>query len=400
MMKRVASITYRFVLECNVGILFLSLFYINKKEFPPIFFLLLTCMGGMILLASLLVKIREKGKWVYFVTIFPLLLYIYHQAEHSLFFGLIIGLFIFWRGISLYDDGSLQSEAVILLLSFMVGLIAIIYSALSHYPFQDALIYLLISQIILALLGSFYGKWSSIQTDKTKFAFYFMKILAGISIIGIGLTFLLKYIQLAFFSILHVIVLLFSNLIANPLLSGLEFIMGLFGQEEYVPKAFESDMENEAGKYQDRSFSMDYLLLILIVVVVGIIGYLIYKKRLKQQAIESNSMPRVEVFDTFFSTNSMVGLRKRGRPPEEYIRREIYNLEKYARRLKLGRLSSESLEEWWNRIGVEGGDEIIGLYEKVRYGDVQSSTQEQSYIKAEIHQLKQQLKEIHKKGKH
>ena len=400
MMKRVASITYRFVLECNVGILFLSLFYINKKEFPPIFFLLLTCMGGMILLASLLVKIREKGKWVYFVTIFPLLLYIYHQAEHSLFFGLIIGLFIFWRGISLYDDGSLQSEAVILLLSFMVGLIAIIYSALSHYPFQDALIYLLISQIILALLGSFYGKWSSIQTDKTKFAFYFMKILAGISIIGIGLTFLLKYIQLAFFSILHVIVLLFSNLIANPLLSGLEFIMGLFGQEKYVPKAFESDMENEAGKYQDRSFSMDFLLLILIVVVVGIIGYLIYKKRLKQQAIESNSMPRVEVFDAFFSTNSMVGLRKRGRPPEEYIRREIYNLEKYARRLKLGRLSSESLEEWWNRIGVEGGDEIIGLYEKVRYGDVQSSTQEQSYIKAEIHQLKQQLKEIHKKGKH
>ncbi|WML56971.1 hypothetical protein [Neobacillus sp. PS2-9] len=400
MMKRVASITYRFVLECNVGILFLSLFYINKKEFPPILFLLLTCMGGMIFLASLLVKIREKGKWVYIVTIFPLLLYIYYQDEHSLFFGLIIGLFIFWRGISLYDDGSLQSEAVILLLSFMVGLIAIIYSALSHYPFQDALIYLLISQIILALLGSFYGKWFSIQTDKTKFAFYFMKILAGFFIIGIGLTFLLKYVQLAFFSILHVIVMLFSNLIANPLLSGLEFIMGLFGQEEYVPKPFESDMENEAGKYQERSFSMDYLLLILIVVVVGIIGYLIYKKRLKQQAIESNSTPRIEVFDAFFSTNSMVGLRKRGKPPEEYIRREIYNLEKYAHKLKLGRISSESLEEWWNRIGLVGGDEIIDLYEKVRYGHVQSSTREQSYIKAEIHQLKQQLIEIHKKGKH
>jgi hypothetical protein len=400
MMKRVASISYRFVLECNVVILFLSLFYINKKELPPISFLLLTCIGGMIFLASLLVKIREKGKWVYIVTIFPLLLYIYHQAEHSLFFGLIIGLLIFWRGVSLYDNGSLQSEAIILLLSFMVGLIAIIYSALSHYPFQDALIYLLISQIILALLGSFYGKWYSIQTDKTKFAFYFMKILAGFFIIGIGLTFLLKYVQLAFFSILHVIVMLLSNLIANPLLSGLEFIMGLFGQEEYVPKPFESDMENEAGNYQDRSFSMDYLLLILIVVVVGIIGYLIYKKRLKQQAIEGNSTPRVEVFDAFFSTNSMVGLRKRGRPPEEYIRREIYNLEKYAHKLKLGRLSSESLEEWWNRIGLEGGDEIIGIYEKVRYGQVQSSTQEQSYIKAEIHQLKQQLNEIHKKGKH
>ncbi|WP_413301633.1 hypothetical protein AA0X95_22080 [Bacillus sp. 1P10SD] len=400
MMKRVASITYRFVLECNVGILLLFLFYINKKEFPPISFLVLTCMGGMIFLASLLVRIREKGKWVYIVTIFPLLLYIYHQAEHSLFFGLIIGLFIFWRGISLYDDVTLQSEAVILLLSFMVGLIAIIYSALSHYPFQDAVIYLLISQIILALLGSFYGKWYSIQTDKTKFAVYFMKILAGFSIIGIVLTFLLKYVQLAFFSILHVIVMLFSILIAKPLLSGLEYIISLFGHEEYVPKPFESDMEYEAGKYKDQAFSIDFLLLILVVVVVGIIGYLIYKKRLKQQAIESNSTPRIEIFDAFFSTNSMVGLRKRGRPPEEYIRREIYNLEKYAHKLKLGRLSSESLEEWWNRIGLVGVDEIIGIYEKVRYGDVQSSYQEQSYIKAEIHQLKQQLKEIHKKEKH
>jgi hypothetical protein len=400
MMKRVASITYRFLLENILGILFLFLFYINKKELPPIPFLLLTCIGGMIVLSSLLVKLREKGKWVYIVTIFPFLLFIYHEAGFSIFIGLIIGLLIFWRGISLYDDVFLKTEAVVLLLSFMVGLIAIVYSAMSHYPFQDIVSYLLISQIILVLVGSFYSKWYLIQADKSKFAIYFMKILAGFSIIGIGLTFLLKYVQLAFFSILHVIVMLLSNLIANPLLSGLEFIMGLFGQEEYVPKPFESDMENEAGKYQDRSFSMDYLLLILIVVVVGIIGYLIYKKRLKQQAIESNSTPRIEVFDAFFSTNSMVGLRKRGRPPEEYIRREIYNLEKYAHKLHLGRLSSESLEEWWNRIGLEGGDEIIGIYEKVRYGDVQSSTQEQTYMKAEIHQLKQQLKEIHKKGKH
>lgn len=402
MMKRVASITYRFVLECNVGFLFVFLFFINKKELPPITLLFLTSVSGMVLFSLLLVKLREKGKWIYIATIFPVLLFIYHQVEHSLFLGLIIGLFIFWRGITLYEDVFLGSETVVLLLSFMVGLVAIIYSAVSRYPFQDVVVYLLISQLILVVLGSFYSKWYSIQTDKSKFALYFLRIFATFSILGIVLTLSLKYIQLAFLGILHVMVMLFSNLIAKPLLLAIEFFISLFGHKEHIPELLSSDMELEAGKYKDQSygFTEEILYFLLFVGVVLFIAYLIYKRRLKLQAIESHSNPRVEVYETLFNTNLSRRLKRRGRPPEEFIRKEIYNLEKYAHKIQLGRLSSESLEEWWKRIGLVGGDEIMTTYEKVRYGEIQSSVKDQTFFKTEIQQLKQQMKDIHNKLKH
>ncbi|WHY87900.1 hypothetical protein QNH39_08720 [Neobacillus novalis] len=393
-MNRVAAVTYQFILELILGMLFLFLIYINKNEFPPILLLTVLCISSIILFSFLLAKFRNNGKWLYFVTILPLILLIGFQTGLPLYGGLGLGFLIYWRGISLFDDVSERSEAILLLLSFIIGLVAIIYSAMSKYPFQSEMILLLITQLVIVLLGGFLRKWNSIQTDKAKFAVYFLKVIAAVLAIGVIPAFLLKYIQMILFAILHFFVILLST-VSAPLFGFLEYLLRLNGNEgrkttinadtglpdEYQPPAYE---KTETTLY-----------ILLIVAAVAFIIFL-YKKKFTKQDFSVVNSAVVSVSEGAYGSTQSNLFRRRMKPPEDIIRREIFELEKYASKLKLGRLPFETLEEWWQRIGLSGSSESIAIYEKVRYGEGRSSIEEQTIMKTEIHQFKQQLKEIYK----
>ena len=398
MMNRVAAVIYHFTLEIILGFLSLFLFYINKKQLPPILLLGALCSGSIILISLLLVKFRNKGKGLYFITVFPLLLVIWQQSDLPLFMGIGLGLIIFWRGISLFDDVSDHSESLLLLLSFLIGLIAIIYSAMSGYPYQSEMIYLLIAQLVIVLIGGYFRKWNLIKKDKSKFALYFFNIMAVITAIGAMITILLKYIQFIFFTILQFIVFLFTS-VAEPLFSILQYLFSLVGNDGRKANLIRGrGLLDVADKYQVPSYekteSILYILLILGAVIF--IFYLFYKKKLKPQTLTIDSSSVITVSEGMFRAGQSTLSRWRIKPPEDIIRREIFELEKYAQKLKLGRLPFETLEEWWKRVGLLGSNDSIAIYEKVRYGDGTSLYEEQILIKREIRQLKQQLKNIRK----
>ncbi|WML38909.1 hypothetical protein RCG19_17170 [Neobacillus sp. OS1-2] len=398
MLNRVAVITYYFLLELISGILFLFLFFINKRELPPLHVLAGLCVGSIIIFSLLLVRYHNRGKWLYFVTVFPTLLVICNHANISLFSGACLGLFVFWRGISLLDDFSLHSETLLLLLSFFFGLVAIIYAAMSHYPYQSEIIYLLIGQLVIVLIGEFVRKWYLVKKDQSKFVFYFLLIIAVITLISISFTTLLKYFQLLFFGILQTILLLLAS-IAKPLFAILEFLVSLAGNESKPTKMIESsDLQDKSDNYQALSYDTaeNILYFILILAAVTFIIYLFYKKKLKPRPVSIDSSFVISVSEGVFGAVHTTLYHRRIKPPEDKIRREIFELEKYAKRLNLGRLSFETLEEWWLRVGLSGSLESLKIYEKVRYGGVPSSLEEQTKMKTEIRCLKQQLKEIKK----
>jgi len=405
MMNRVAAVIYHFILELILGILFLFLFFINKKQLPPIFLLGTLCIGSLILFLLLLVKFHNKGKWLYFITVFPLFLGIWHQADWSLFIGIGLGVIVFWRGISLFDDSSDHSETLLLLFSFLIGLIAIVYSAMSNYPYQSEMIYLLIIQLVIVLMGGFFRKWNAINKDKSKFALYFIKINAVIIVIGATLAILLKYIQFILFGILQFFVLLFTS-VAEPLFSFLQYLLSLAGNEGRKKANLKggSDLRDGADNYQAPSYEMtkEILYILLILGVLAFIIYLFYKKKLKSKTFAIDSSAIVSVSEGLFEAGESTLSRWRMKPPEDVIRKEIFEVEKYAHKLKLGRLPFETLEEWWKRVGLLGTNESIAIYEKVRYGGGTSSYEEQTQMKTEIRRLKQQLKEIksNQKEKH
>jgi len=305
----------------------------------------------------------------------------------------------------LFDDSSDHSETLLLLFSFLIGLIAIVYSAMSNYPYQSEMIYLLIIQLVIVLMGGFFRKWNAINKDKSKFALYFIKINAVIIVIGATLAILLKYIQFILFGILQFFVLLFTS-VAEPLFSFLQYLLSLAGNEGRKKANLKggSDLRDGADNYQAPSYEMtkEILYILLILGVLAFIIYLFYKKKLKSKTFAIDSSAIVSVSEGLFEAGESTLSRWRMKPPEDVIRKEIFEVEKYAHKLKLGRLPFETLEEWWKRVGLLGTNESIAIYEKVRYGGGTSSYEEQTQMKTEIRRLKQQLKEIksNQKEKH
>jgi len=395
MMNRLVAVTYHFLLEVILGLLFLFFFYIERKELPPILIVLGLCLGGLIPFIILLEKFTNKGIWLYFVIVFPLLLVMGTTAHFSIYIVSLLGFFIFWRGISLYGDFTGHSETLFLFLSFLLGIIVIIYSTMIHYPYQSVIIFLLILQIVMVLAGSFLHKWKSITEDKLRFALYYIKIIGAVSLIGTVITFFIGPIQLLFFGLFKTFVMLFANLV-TPILKIIVFILSLFGKGERVPQLHGSDMRIGAGKYKEGSFIMspNLLYLLLLLIAVAFIIYYIYKKRLFQQTTvhDHSSIVEISTGSQLQGRNSI--FKKRVKPPEDHIRREIFHLEKYAHKLNVGRLPFETLDEWWQRVGLNQLGQINKIYEKVRYGLILSTIEEQVQVKAEIHQLKKQIKEI------
>jgi hypothetical protein len=55
------------------------------------------------------------------------------------------------------------------------------------------------------------------------------------------------------------------------------------------------------------------------------------------------------------------------------------------------------LEEWFGRIGLEGNEEVINLYGKVRYGDWNSTNDELQFVKLTVRELRNKLIAFKKK---
>jgi hypothetical protein len=62
--------------------------------------------------------------------------------------------------------------------------------------------------------------------------------------------------------------------------------------------------------------------------------------------------------------------------------------------LGLERLPYETLDEWWKRIGLKDTLVIHQIYAKVRYGMVDSTLEEQVYVKEVTFNIKQRMKEL------
>ncbi|MFP5111084.1 hypothetical protein ACSU64_01675 [Bacillaceae bacterium C204] len=144
---------------------------------------------------------------------------------------------------------------------------------------------------------------------------YLIKILASLFIIGISVTFLIRSIQLLFFSILKLFVWVFSG-IAGPILNLLHLLLSRISSKGSKSILEGSDDLKEAGNYQEQS------------------------------------------------------------------------------KINLGRFPFETLREWWLRVGITDSEEIIEIFNKVRYGGFTFSKEETTRISRKIRQIRQKLKDL------
>jgi hypothetical protein len=395
--KRLTAIIYHFLLEFTLGLQLLFFYYIESKEPPPILALFGLCFGALILLVLLLEKFAQKGKWLYLIIVLPLLLAAGVIAHFSFYIVLLIGLFIFWRGLSLYSDYTGHSDTLFLLLTFMFGIFAIIYSAMLHYPYQHLIVILLIFQIVLVLSGIFFSKWSAITDGKSRFIVYFLEVIGGAAILGTAITLILKYIQTIFFGIINFIALIFSMLTV-PVMNIWILMIRLFGGKERKRELFKRVLPKSDKDFSSVSFTLNFVYLFIIAACIGILIYYIRKKRVNF-LLTNDYFSTAEFHNGGQRPERGLFFRNRVKPPEDPIRREIFQLEKYAYKLHLGRLPFETLDEWWRRMGLKNTQAIHQIYDKIRYGMARSSQEEQVQVKEVTLKIKQEIKEIAKSRK-
>jgi hypothetical protein len=141
-----------------------------------------------------------------------------------------------------------------------------------------------------------------------------------------------------------------------------------------------------------------WLWIILIIILAWIIYYF-YKKRIPFLQNDEKLATMTEVTGADFKENGGKLFKRRAKPPEDAIRREIFHLEKFAGKLKLGRNPAETLDEWWLREGFAQTEEIKKIYNHVRYGEIPANPEEIANVKAFITRCIQQLKETAKQNK-
>lgn len=396
MMKRAIAVWYYVILEVNVGMIMLFFWFIGKNEQLPIFPIFSSGLAAIVLYTLLLNRFANNGKWLYLFTILPATIITGQLAGIPFFISIVLSLYIFWRGSAISEDPTRSSETWMLFWSIIIGLIAIIVSGASHYPYQPYLIVFLIGQLLLVLTGSYFMKWTSLSMDRTRFAGYFLKIIAGLSAVAALLAFLLKYFEIVFFGIMKLLALVFS-VVSGPILTYSQYILSLNTSGDDQPALKESEMVWDELNYQPKSFeSTAQIVYVVLFLGVLVLIFLVLKKKLRPVQIAGKTTPGFEILEVGVNRGGSIFRRKKTKQPENAIRKEIFHFEKLAHKLKLGRYPNESLDEWLQRMDLAAPDDLIRIYEKVRYGEMNASPAEEDLIKSEIFKLKEQLKKIHK----
>jgi hypothetical protein len=391
--RQLLSATYHFSLELLFGLIILYFFYTNKVGMPPAFLLLSLSLGSLIFFSLLLIKYNENGKWLYFITVGPLLFILGSQFEVSKYVLVFIIVLVFWRGILLNRETEGYSATTILLITLPVGIISLIFASSRNTPFINHIVIILLVQGFLVLLGEFLRKWGSIHEDKSSHALFFGKLLGAICLIGISVALLMKPLQFIFFKVLKTFVLVFAY-IMTPLLSGIQ-ILQITGCERKSSEAELSGQEELPPQFNERSYIPieDIMYVVLVLLVIVFLVYLFIKKKINLIPPINKFSDAIDISTGKHSAKHKSILPRRIKPPGDIIRREVFELERFAYKYNCGRQPYETVEEWMRRIGFTDVEQIIKTYEKLRYGHQSYSLEEKTSFLLEISRLKQHIKE-------
>ncbi|WP_079508240.1 hypothetical protein [Mesobacillus jeotgali] len=398
---RVLHVFFRFYIEWTfISLIFVIFHLLSSQQFP-----LTASMGisaaGSIVFAISLNKKPHLGKPLFFLIIFPLIVFIGNVSGLELFYGTIMALFIFWRILKFHEDTTSHSESLWLAVTFLIG---VFISPLAYFYGGKYLIQigcLLIFQLLFILWGQFLLKWLDFETaSKRRFVISYSKLFGWTLVLVAVFTVGRDLLKELFFLVLQTIGWVLS-LMLYPFFSWItsrsiqERAAEVFSHQN--PNA-EYDSSIESAK---PVFNPEFWGPILFAIITGITFYLIFKKSslFKKEQISGNVQPG---FITSAQLNDPAHgnqlLNRRSVAPVNQIRKEIFLLEKFAHKKGLGRLNHESIKEWFNRLGIKSESRTVHTYEKVRYGEYEEQ-HIAGWFKDDIRRIKKQFITLEKSRK-
>lgn len=128
------------------------------------------------------------------------------------------------------------------------------------------------------------------------------------------------------------------------------------------------------------------------VVILMIIFLFLLRKRLRNQG-KDNSLERISseaMVEKYFEKSKSKGFFGMfSEKPTNEIRLKVFKFEQTAARKGIGRKQSETIEEWFHRIGIDAS--YLNVYQKIRYGDSDLTEKEINLFNDQLDEIKATL---------
>ncbi|MFE7061785.1 hypothetical protein ACFVAD_06515 [Sutcliffiella sp. NPDC057660] len=390
------------LLELNLFFFFILLFYMDAKALPSIpgFLAAYAATIGIYVLLSK----RLPDTYVSIMFVAPIIAFLAYLLNFHIAVSFLMGLFLSYRGFMYFIQERRLSSFTLLMHSFFWMPIIYVGGVAVGYPFASTLLALFAGQLVFVLLLYTGETLLSLKGNgpMQKSVLTSTAIVAGM-VLAVAATFSTfgKWLLGGAFGWLGSAVSFIAGLIARPFI----YLLGLHdwtvkpkGPVEESGIEFEGDQEPETEMILESGslFDNPLVLAIVAVVVITVIFLILRKKRVEKDEDEDINQP------TFLSslTKRKDGFRFSSsvqKPPEDQVRRLMFDLEKLAKKKNRGRYPFETLEDWLNRESFLK-QEFMQLYAKVRYGELKLSDEEHEQCREMAHELRKTLKELKKAG--
>lgn len=393
---------FNLLLELNLLFFFIVVLYMDSKMLPSIPGILAAYAITVVAYATLSRRLPDTYVSILFIA--PVIAFAAFLFDFHIFLSILIGLFLSYRGFMYFIQERRISTFTLLMQSFFWMPIIYVGGVAVDYPYGSILLILFACQLLFVLLlytgetlislkGN-EGMQKKVITTTGGVVAVILAITALFSTIG-------NWMLGGIFGWFGSAISFITGWIARPII----YLLGLHdwtikprGPADESAIAFEGEMEPEPELLLEQGslFDNPWVIALTAVLVITFLYLILRKKKVERDVGEDGET----VSFTSSLTRQGKGFRfsrKDQKPPEDQVRRLMFDLERLAKKKNRGRYPHETLEDWLKRESFLK-KEFMQLYAKVRYGELRLSTDEHEKCLEMAQELRKTLKELKKTG--
>lgn len=385
------TIAYHFICEgIIIYLLLLPLTFYYYQDTSHLIFVI--TLVGIALFFAFLSSFNNSH--IPYIISSPILLLIFYMNGFPITISIIITGILVWRYILLRTKSFHRNDAEYIGAAFILTVIGLIISR------DFSVMIFLLVEIMVVLLGFTFSHLLVIEKEKRqsfnrtmwlKWGGFTLFILSVFYLLSDTFTLLMSKVWFLFGGGMTLIVSVIANFfdmlgINDFFQSGIDKMEPIeeveIGEEEH--KSLLSDLEQQDGEF-------DTFIVIALVMILIIFFYIIRKamRAKSKQKPENDVIVNYEQMELTKHRSFFQGFGSKQRnKPKHPIRRVVYDFEKKAAKLELGRKHYESIENWFERLGLK---EDLEIYQKVRYGSQEFSVVEEEKLRKTLRELEDKL---------
>ncbi|SFF90912.1 hypothetical protein SAMN05216353_11348 [Halobacillus alkaliphilus] len=395
--NKLTVVSYQFVSEGLA--FFFFLFLVGRWSWISLQVPLLSFITVVILsLLFFLGASKLSSSFLPFIIVAVLLAGIGVVMGVPLVFSLILSGFLVWRYLLHEQEPDRENERFMLLFTTIIAFVCMLFFA------QPEIIIVLALQYGVIILGYFFSHYIEVsKSDRKKGKKKIVMLILGFAAGASGLAALFQPLRLIITSSWQAVSMVFLKGI-----QGFFFILEHTGFEvseieplaelnqeqegsEILRDSDEPPSSGDAEPSEQLAEAAQAGTVVLLIVGIILILYIMYRLRNKKRSdrVDRQKLTYKSYALQYSDEDHESVWRFNRSPADGPVRKKFLQFENYAQKCGYGRKYNESLQNWFERIGITA--ENLHLYQKVRYGNEQLSNDETSLFYDEIRKWKKQL---------